>query len=314
MNINYLILAHKNPMQFHRMVNSLNSKNVNFFVHVDKSSDDNPFKEPFLEATNIFFLPEEKRIVTPWSDISVVKATLLLLKESLKMFDSNTYCVLLSGQDYPIKSNDYIYNFFNSNYGQNFIELSDIKDIWPIWQDRFERYNFHLPNKRINRGIYPYQDKRFFNIRNLKNTFYLLKNIGAKTTVKSIFRNKRVHPDYIKPKGGGTWWALPVETIIDILDYLKKHPDFLAYHSYTHVPDETVFQTIVNELRKNDEIQDTTTYTNWVRENVELPVTFEKEDLHELLEAGKDYLFARKFDVALDTDIMDQLDSHITKS
>jgi len=314
MNINYLILAHKNPIQFHRMLKRLNSKNVNFFVHVDKSSDDAPFKEPFLEVTNIFFLPEEKRMVTPWSDIAIVKVTLNLLKEAIEKFNSRTYCVLLSGQDYPLKNNENIYNFFNSNYGRNFIAMNDITDIWPNWRDRFERYNFHLPNKRLNRGIYPYRDKRFFKIRNLKDTFYLFYNIGAKTTLSTIFKDKRVLPSYIVPRGGGTWWALPVETAINIIDYLERHPDFMIYHKYSHVPDETIFQTLVNELRKIDEIKDTTTYTNWVRENVDLPVTFKKDNLQELLEAGDNYLFARKFDIAVDVDIMDKLDEHIDNS
>lgn len=315
MTINYLILAHKNPTQFQRMVIRLNSKNVNFFVHVDKSTDDAPFKRPFLEAANIFFLPEEKRMVTPWSDIAVVEATLNLLKESVEMFNSNSYCVLLSGMDYPIKSNDYIYNFYKSNYGQNFIELNDIKDIWPTtWQDRFERYSFHLPNKRLNRGIYPVRDKRFFNIRNFKHAYYLFKNVGFGTTLDAIFKKKRQHPEYVIPKGGGTWWALPVETVVEILDYIKENSDFLVYHKYTHVPDETFFVSIVNKLKDNNEIKETTTYTNWLKEDVALPVTFEKDDLQELLGAGNGYLFSRKFDIEADVDIMDKLDQHIDNS
>jgi hypothetical protein len=296
------------------MVARLDSKNVYFFVHVDKSSDSAPFKEPFLNKENIFFLSEEKRMVTPWSSIGVVKVTLNLLKEAIEKFNCRNYCVLLSGQDYPIKNNDYIYNFYNSNYGRNYISINDIKDIWPNWWDRFERYNFHLPNKRLNRGIYPYRDKRFFKIRNLKDTFYLIYNIGAKTTVSTIFKDKRALPSYVVPKGGGTWWALPVETAISIIDFLQKHPDFLIYHNYTHVPDETIFPTIVNELRKIDEIKDTTTYTNWVRENVDLPVTFKKDDLQELLEAGDNYLFARKFDISNDIDILKKLDDLIDTS
>ena len=311
MKISYLILAHKNPNQFHRLVNRLNSRNVYFFVHVDKSTDEAPFKEPFLNTKNIFFLSKEKRMITPWSDIGVSRAIVQLLKESIEMFNKNTYCVLLSGQDYPIKNNDYIYNFYKSNYGTNFIDISDIVDIWPEWQDRFERYNFHLPNKRLNRGVYPVVDKRFYNIRNFKHVFYLIKNIGSRTTVTTIFKTKRAHPEYISPKGGGTWWALPVETSIDIMHYLKTHPDYLDYHSYTHVPDETLFASIVNKLRESNEIQGTTTYTNWIRENVELPVTFNKKDIKELIDAGDGYLFARKFDIDQDVNILDKLDETI---
>ncbi len=314
MKISYLILAHKSPTQFHRMVDRLNSKNVYFFIHVDKSTDEAPFKEPFLNSENIFFLEDDKRMITAWSDIAICKVTLLLLEEILKKFNSFNYCVLLSGQDYPIKSNEYIYNFYNSNYGQNFISISDIKEIWPEWQDRFERYNFHFPNKRMNRGIYPLADTRFSTIRNFKHMFYLVKTVGLIPTVSTIFKSKRAHPEYLIPKGGGTWWALPVETAIDIIHYLKKHPDLMTYHAFTHVPDETLFASIVNKLRRPNQIQDTTTYTNWTQENVDSPVTFEREDLQELIYAGEGYLFARKFDMDLDTDILNKLDEHIDYS
>ena len=311
MKISYLILAHKNPSQFHRMVDRLNSKNVYFFIHVDKSTDESPFKEPFLDSENIFFIEDEKRMVTPWSDIAISNVILLLLKETIKKFNSHNYCVLLSGQDYPIKSNEYIYKFYSSNYGGNFIDVSDIKDIWTEWPDRFERYNFHLPKKRVNKGIYPISDNRFITIRNFKHIFYLIKNVGIKPTFKTIFKAKRKHPDNLIPKGGGTWWALPVETAIDILDYLKKHPDLITYHSYTHVPDETLFASIVNNLKGSNQIQDTTTYTNWTQKDVDSPVTFDKDDLKELLDAGDSYLFARKFDIYLDTVILNKLDEHI---
>ncbi len=310
MKISYLILAHKNPTQFQRLVEKLNTEDVYFFVHVDKSTDDTPFKEPFLNFHNIFFLEDHERRISSWSDITICEATLSLLKKTTDKINSNNYCVLLSGQDYPIKNNNYISNFFKSHYGLNFISVSDITDIWPEWKDRFERYNFHHPEKRLNRGIYPITDKRFFNIRNFKHAFYLFKNVGIATTLNSFFKRKRQHPDYLIPKGGSTWWALPVETVVEILDYLKVHPDFLTYHKYTHVPDETFFTSIVNELKDKDEIKETTTYANWLKENVELPVTFGKNDLQELLRAGDNSLFARKFDISFDTEIMDKLDEN----
>ncbi len=310
MKISYLILAHKNPSQFHRLVKSLNSSNTYFFVHVDKSIDDTAFKEPFIEAENIFFMEENQRRITPWSDIAISKIILTLLGEVFKKFDSNNYCVLLSGQDYPIKSNAYIYNFYKANYGKNFIAVKDITEIWPEWYDRFERYNFHLPNKRVNKGVYPFTDGRFYNFRNFKNAFYLIKNVDPKTTVRTLLKSKRKHPEYIVPKGGGTWWALPIETFISINNYLKKHPDFLEYHSFTHVPDETIFASMVNNLKEDSEIKETTTYTNWGFEDESSPATFTLNDLPELLNAGPDYLFARKFDFEKDIKILDKLDEN----
>ena len=311
MTLSYLILAHKNPSQFHRMVKKLDAENVYFFVHIDKTVDNAPFKQAFIHSKNIFFVEDAERMVTPWSSIGICKVTLLLLNEVIKKFTSNTYCILLSGQDYPLNNNEYIYNFYQSNYGNNYIVVEDIKDIWPEWANRFERYNFHLPNKRLNRGIFPIFDSRFLTLRNFKHIFYVLKNFGLKTTLNTLGKPKRIHPDYLAPKGGDTWWALPIETVTEIINYLKEHPDLLDYHTYTHVPDETLFASIVNNLKEQEQIKTTNTYTNWLRNDVELPVTFKENDFEELKQASKNYLFARKFDVAQDSAILNKLDQYI---
>ena len=52
------------------------------------------------------------------------------------------------------------------------------------------------------------------------------------------------------------------------------------------------------------------TYVNWERVEEELPVTFTSTDFNELAQQTN-FLFARKFDMDVDAQILDLLDSHV---
>ena len=315
MVVNYLILAHKNPEQFHRLVRKLDSDHVNFFIHIDKTVDILPFKEPLINLKNVFFLEDKERLITPWSDINGCKVLFTLFKKVHVKIKENAYCVFLSGQDYPLVSNKHIYQYLKLNYGKNFISLHEVTDIWSKWTIRLERYNFHFSNSnRISKGIFPFSDKRCFTLSNIKNVIYIAWRVGYRKTLKFLRKPKRMHPKYIKPIGGSAFWALPIETISELLIYIDEHKEFLDYHKYTHVPDEILFHSIINLLKVPDEIEESTTYTNWIskRENMTGPVTFNTaNDLNELLSLSDHFLFARKFDTNLDSFILDELDRNI---
>ena len=77
-----------------------NNHYFNFYVHNKNDIPEDDFLKPY-EIPN--------KIDTKWADISLVRATLVLLKEALKDPD-NEYFVLLSDKCIPIYSLDYIYD------------------------------------------------------------------------------------------------------------------------------------------------------------------------------------------------------------
>ncbi len=314
MLINYIIIAHNKPEQLERLVRRLNATDTSFYIHIDKTVDDVPFKNLLSDLNQVYFLPDAERTSTPWSDIGFVHATLGALRRCVENTSAKGYCILLSGQDYPIEDNEQIRIFFEAKYGKNFISLAEVSEIWPKWKNRFERYNFHLPKQRTEHGIYPLSDPRFLSLANLRSILFVSLNFGLKQTFKMVFDKKREHPKTLVPKGGSAWWAFPMETVIEILAYLNDYPDFLEYHKYTHVPDETVFHTLVHALKSNVDIEESLTYVNWTRKGVSLPVTFQTaEDFKELMGLGDEFLFARKFDDSTNSDIHDRLDAHFSK-
>ena len=74
-----------------------------------------------MNTSNVYIV--EDRVSVNWSGFSVVEATLKLMnmvRDTNKKYD---YISLISGQDYPIKSNEYIETYFTENQGKEFIAI-----------------------------------------------------------------------------------------------------------------------------------------------------------------------------------------------
>ena len=123
MKIAYIILCHKNLDQTNQLINQLDDGFCDFYVHIDKKSSTYNF-----DSTRVFMVKDKNRIDIKWAHISMVYATLnamKLIKAIGKVYD---YVFLLSGQDFPIKSNAEIQAYLTQHNGKNFIEVLDHLD------------------------------------------------------------------------------------------------------------------------------------------------------------------------------------------
>jgi hypothetical protein len=308
MQVNYIILAHKNPEQLERLVNRLHAENTFFYIHIDKKIDDAPFKNILSSYSNIFFLGKGKRANSLWGSFGLIKASIYGMQQVLED-KRNGYTVLLSGQCYPLKTNMYIHDFFEKHNGYNFIDGTKMPAAhWHLGgMNRIEKYHFIMSDTSSHFYKLPY-------IFSKQHTFP--HNFTLKKYVKVILRHrvnafmifrKRKFPLKLQPYGGSAWWAFPGETVQFICSYIKKHPQYMKFHRYTMLPDEIFFQSIVfNHFNK---IMDQVHYIDWNRVGVSLPVVFKKEDFEQIKASGK--LFARKFDYDSDKEIFDIIDREL---
>ena len=113
----YMILCHKNPEQVNKLINVLDNRSVDFFIHIDKKIDH--LKEEFIHQDNIYYV--KNNISVGWGDYTQIVAMIKLLNEvklSGKRYD---YITLLSGQDLPIKSNKKITEFLQKTRVKNLL-------------------------------------------------------------------------------------------------------------------------------------------------------------------------------------------------
>jgi hypothetical protein len=314
--INYIILVHENPLQLIRLINKLSDNQVNFYIHVDKLVDSRPFIEAAKGLKNIHFISNQKREEGIWCGIGLIKATINTLKLIVKE-GRKGYCILLSGQDYPIKNNNYIKAYLSENYGKNFIETFNIPtDNWlHNGMDRINNYKFNLSNKRGHFVIIPtiYQFE-FYSLRTFKSILKLILNNKFLLIYKLFI--KRKHPNNTSPKGGSAFWGLPIETVNNVILFLEKNPELLSYHKFTFIPDELFFQTIVAHLNeKTTELMaNSLTFVDWEREDSIGAPNLSIEHYNKIINQPDSILFARKFEYENDSKILLKLDSHLMKT
>jgi hypothetical protein len=325
MHLNYIVLAHKDPAQISRMVSRLDTPDTRFYINIDRPMSLEPFQAALGHNRRCTFFTGEERLNTMWGHVNAVKAALIGIEHILA--DKRTgYTILLSGQDYPLKSNVYIQQFFTENYGTNFIEcfslpvtsatastsihggLNRASWIHPEYGsngglNRLQHYTFFLSQKREdNVSIPPILSRDFIRSGKARYALGILR-----LQPHNFFRlfTKRKFPVELTPYAGSQWWALPHETVAFLNNYVKEKPYFLKFNNDTLLSDEIFCQTVVGNYFLN--IGSPVTYVNFMRPKGPWPATFTAADISELTTTP--CLYARKFDPVVSTEIFDKLDA-----
>ena len=119
----YLLIVHNEFYLLQQLVEVLDDERNDIYIHVDKKVKDFDFEsiKRLGRKSQIFFV---KRIRVSWGGDSMVKCEYALLKEAFAR--GYQYYHLLSGVDFPIKSQAYIHDFFDQNKGTSYLHI--IKD------------------------------------------------------------------------------------------------------------------------------------------------------------------------------------------
>lgn len=309
-------MAHKNKAQLIRLIKTLNCANFDFFVHLDsewKLSDDDV--DDIKRCSERVYVINN-RIHGELDQWSLPQITLNLIDEAVKVGKGGggyNYYLLLSGQDYPIKSVEYINLFLEKNYPKPFIDVESYqtgnwvstKFLLVRWMHKIEEIH-----KKYRSGIR----------RKIRVAPYVLAEYLERFFWGTPY--ERVEKYGFKLYGGSQWWILPDEVIQYINDIRLKKPKFIKEYMRTWTPDETFFQTmamnspLANEILIDNELfevgdQRCMTYANFVAPGKTFrghPHIIEEIDFDRII--SKKQLFARKFDCEVDSKILDKIDDY----
>jgi hypothetical protein len=201
------------------------------------------------------------------------------------------YFIFLSGRDYPIKDNNYIYNYLKYNYPMNFINF------YPL-----------IGNADYINNIkkYYFVDLIFRSPRILLKTLEAIQSISHKLIPDRSFINNMI------PYRGSQWFCLNRQTVDCIINFMESQNAnrYIRFFKYVWGSDEIFFQTLVlnspyaQQCRyydrdiKNckkfmrDENKAYLHYIDWSLDR-EDPAVFDIDDFQTL--KNSDALFARKF-------------------
>jgi hypothetical protein len=297
MRIAYIISAYKLPGQLVRLVRKLNAENTIFFIHVDKKTDNTTYgkmTEPLDRYGNVYFL---NRHVCNWGDFGHVSATLNGIREILVQRIHYDYVILLTGQDYPIKSNTHIQRFLDESSGQSYLRYHSFPvDLWKDENgglDRVAYWHFHWLGRHL---AFPKKDQFESPIPSL-----------LWSALAAMFPFRRKLPGNVELFGGSSYWCLSRECVEYVYEWTQHNQAFVEFFRHVHIPDEIFFHTILmNSPLRHRLVNDHLRYVDWSRPNPPYPAVLCTQDFERFIHTHN--LFARKFDVTVDTDVLDMID------
>lgn len=275
--IAYLILVHRYPTQFKRLFNAIYHPDNFYLIHIDKKSSSelhNEINVFLMEYDNVEILESEN---TLWGGYSLVNAELRAISHLLTTKGNWQFFINLSGQDFPLKSQEYMHDFLKNNIDTDFLKVLDQRELRSDTLHRIENYVTEVEDKIISEPII-----------------------------------KRPFLHGVTPYIGNQWMILS-RKFCEFITYSPEVDRFKEFYEHTLIADEGFFQTVImNTSYDSIIINDDKRAIDWIpMGTIKLrPRDFTIKD--ELFLKKSTDLFARKFDETIDLKILDSLDRHIS--
>lgn len=279
----FLIIAHKDDYTFRTLINLLDDERNDIFIHMDIKNREFDFKttEKLVTKSRVFQVKERNDVV--WGDYSQIATELKLLALATSVGEYAFYH-LMSGEDLPIKTQDYFHAFFERNSGKEFVRFEN-----PVFAHQERVYQYHFLQRIIGRPeshpILYSLEWRFIQLQKL---------LGIKRNRHLAFQK------------GANWFSITdglARLVVAQSDWIRKT------FRYTECCDEVFLQTIVNQSEYKTKLyhqvydNDPHAIMRLIDWNRGTPYIFRQCDRDELSES--DMLFARKFDCSVDREIID---------
>ena len=288
----YLIMAHNKFGQLGRLLKALDNEDNTLFVHIDKKCKAfdldilNELKAQVVKS-NIYIYNE---ISVYWSHFSQVQCELFLLRKAVNKGEF-AYYHLLSGMDFPIKSQEYIHEFFEENAGKEFVD----------YQRAFFEHHKDIILDRV-RYYHPFRKYcRFFNNNIFNDFFRVLDKLSV--ILQKIAGVNLVKKNQLDICYGANWFSITGA----FAKYILENETFIYQNfRFCNCPDEIFVQTLLKASSFRGNLYKETTdnfYGNmrlvdFHRGN---PYTYHSSDIEEIKKS--EYLFVRKIDEDVDRHI-----------
>lgn len=277
----YLIIAHNEFEVLKLLISALDDIRNDIFVHFDSKCT----KIPILscEKSYLYILPN--RIDVRWGDFSQIETEILLFQYAYEMQIKNKvnyqYYHLISGVDIPLKSQDYIHNFFCIHNGREFLGF---------FQGNVES---ELRKKVQLYHLFP-------------GCFSKSRKINLRTILRALFCRLQIFVNFKRNEDiellRGTNWASLTNDFVEFI-LSKKEEIYNRFH-HTFCADEVYKHTLCwnsnfkeHIYNPKDEALGCMREINWViTSNDSYLPSFTMEDYQRLINSSM--LFARKFDLA----------------
>ncbi|MDM9382433.1 beta-1,6-N-acetylglucosaminyltransferase [Chlorogloeopsis sp. ULAP01] len=312
MKIVYLIQTHKNPEQIYRLVNIIKESSPKSYILISH----NPYfckldKETFGNLTNFEIINNQGGR----GDFSLIKGYLdavhWLFSHNIK-FD---WLINLTGQDYPTQPLPKIEKFLAETEYDAFLfhfnALSDCeKNCWGSKEGR-DRYLYQY--RKLAESLPPWQEGLIkFSRRIINNIQPYIRVHTSYGITAGIRANFTPFNEYFACYGGSYFHTLSLKCIQYLYYFCNQNPELITYYQKTCLPDESFIQTILINSELFNICNDNKRYIDFTNSRQGHPRILTVNHYSHLI--SDEIHFARKFDMSVDSKILDMLDARILQT
>lgn len=298
----YCIIAHHNWWQLQILLELLDDKRNDIFIHIDKKVN-NIDRESIKSICKKSSVKIYQDVDVQWGGVSQVRCELSIFEhaycESLSLEQGGyDYYHLLSGVDLPLKTQDEIHGFFDEHSEYNFIRYDD---------------DYASSENCIGRVRYYFfaHDLKIKNAKRKRAVIYIDKCIRM---IQRLIRVNRMRHFPYKLYFGSNWVSIKQEAVKILLD---NRDNIYKCFRYTLCPDELYKHTILRNSGvktysfDKDHVVSCLRYIDFSN-HLPNPKTITMNDFDTVMNSGA--LFARKFDETVDKEVIKRIYSTIMKS
>ena len=293
MRIAYLISAYTDLPQLLRTIEALDSEESRFYVHIDRKS---PMEIPPREHLTVL----EKRFYVQWGGWNQVRYQQTLLEACLADPEGFDRIVLISGQDYPLRSPSAIAREFSEHPDRQYV----------LGQ------NISAPGTP-ERGLEKITVYHFFRDLELPHRLKQAVCGGSRWLMRLLPVRKKpylvVDGDRWAVYQASSYFSLTGACARYVLEQMQRNKALMSYFRYSFIPEELVIPTILfhspfrggceeveGGYRELEELSALTYFHYGEKVSV-----FRLEDYDELIGSGR--LFARKMVTGVSDTLMNRL-------
>ena len=273
----YLIVAHNQFNLLKKQIKLIDYPLNDIYLHIDKKVKDFDFEEikGIVKKSKLHIVSRNK---VGWGGYSQIKTTIDMLEYAIK--NKYEYYHFISGVDLPIKTQEYIHEFFDVNRGMEFISFDDLT------------YS-HQYDERIKYWWYLQEIEK-------QNKLALILNRGI-AKIQSILNINRIKDIDFKLQKGANWFSITH----DLAMYVVEKKEWIEKNfKYSHCADEIFLQTIIINSKYKNRLypKGNMRLIDWERGN---PYIWKYNDFESIINSDK--IFARKFNEDVDKEIINKI-------
>ena len=280
----YLIMAHNQWDVLEQLLYVLDDSRNDIYLHIDKKASPPKNLSTLITHSNLYFVKQHNIV---WGGTQMMQCTISMLEYAAKQI--YTHYHFISGTDFPIKSQDYIHNFFDNHPQQQFIGVDWAGIESGKFLDRMQYFHFliNIIGKR-------------------ERTSVLYRVLGRIEDCMLTLQHKaginRISYNMYK---GSSWFSISSDLVAIIITHKNE---ILKRYRFGANTDEIWLQTFAMEHIPEQIASSNLRYIKWIQGNPS-PEIITMADYNELLQS--DMLFTRKVDWNKDKDVILKLKSHI---